>query len=117
MPTTAQIARDALLALKPRMQLVELDELSVRLKVITAGERNDYEQWATKEMSGGSTRTDWRARFLSLSMCDDTGARLFVDDQVDQISGLPSDIVESLCDKALAINGMGGAEDESAEGN
>jgi len=59
---------------------------------------------------------NFRARFLSLSLCDENGERLYGDDEASELGMKSSVVLNRLFDKAWALNAFR-TEDVDALGN
>lgn len=83
----------------------------IYLKTVSGTDRDmfedGYEQMRMKK---------FRARFLVLSICDESGKRIFSDDQVDVLSEKSSVVLNRLFEKAWALNAFR-QEDIDALGN
>jgi hypothetical protein len=71
----------------------------VFIKTLSGTERDSFEEsYSTEKMK------NFRSRFLVLTLSDDKGARLFTDDEVDQLGGKSAIVINRLFDKAWAVN-------------
>lgn len=89
---------------KPLRVFVKDWGVDVGVRVITVGERDAWEAACLKMKERGETK-NFRSTYLAFVLCDpDTGARLFKDDELDQVAGLDAGVACSLMDKALKFN-------------
>ena len=73
----------------------------VYVRELTARERSQYElSLANKEFDS------CRERLLSLCVCDETGARIFNEQDIDEIGRLPAVFVEPIFNKAREVSGL-----------
>jgi hypothetical protein len=71
----------------------------VFLKTLSGTERDIFEEsYTTDKMK------NFRSRFLVLTICDEKGARLFTDSEVEQLGGKSAVVLNRLFDKAWQIN-------------
>lgn len=71
----------------------------VFLKTLSGTERDIFEEsYTTDKMK------NFRSRFLVLTLCDDKGARLFTDSEVEQLGGKSAVVLNRLFDKSWQIN-------------
>lgn len=100
--------REQLLAqARPKIIEVPVPEWggTIHLRDITAGQRDQYDGYQI-DQQGQQKYTDFRARLLILSICDQDGNRLFTDSEVSTISSLPAHVVDRLWDQAALLCGL-----------
>jgi len=80
----------------------------VYIKTLSGTERDQFEDaYSSEKMK------NFRSRFLVLTLCDEHGARLFTDAEVDQIGSKRADIINRLFDRAWALNAFREADVEA----
>jgi len=91
---------------KAQTKPVTLPDGTVQLvRAITPGERDAFENWLTKQKD--KVTDNFRAKWLSLVLCDEEGVRLYADSDVDEIKNIPGGAdFEILFDDSWAFNGM-----------
>lgn len=98
--------RAGLLALAsdlPR-QRVELEGLgAVFVRMLTAAERSRFEV-DYNARTPEDRRATMLQRFTAIFACDETGARLFADDDVDALGNLPGPALEAVVEAGLRLN-------------
>ena len=81
-----------------------------RLREMSGTERDVFEIEQYKENSDGKQKVEMRylrARLVALCLVDETGARLYADDEVSQLSdGVPAAVLAKLFVAAQTLNGM-----------
>lgn len=76
----------------------------VFIRVMTVGELDAYQkEWVGKRETGVD---NFRTKFLARCLCDESGARLFSDEQIEQLAGKSAKVVGRLFDKAAAHNAI-----------
>lgn len=74
----------------------------VIISVLSAAEKEAFENWVS---SNGDVKSGHiRAKLVSLSVLDDSGARMFTDDDLGSIGDQPADAIMELFDAILALN-------------
>jgi len=74
----------------------------VCLKVMTVGERDEYENdWAKSRLTG---MHNFRSRFLVRCICDEQGNRLFSDDEAEELANKSAAAMARLWDEAMTLN-------------
>lgn len=99
-------------AAAPRKPLkVQVEGLAEPLyvRVMKVGERDAWEVLALRSPSG-KVPDNFRSRYLALTLCDETGQRLFADDQWPEIAELDSGVVSNLFDVAARHNKLSEAD-------
>jgi len=83
----------------------------VYLKTLSGTERDAFEEgYAEQKMK------NFRARFLVLTLCDESGERMFSDDEATDLGGKSAVVLNRLFDAAWALNAFR-TEDVDALGN
>ncbi|MBB5875895.1 hypothetical protein [Xanthomonas sp. 3498] len=86
---------------------------AVRVSTMSASDRDKWEQ---DTYGGEATKTeDFRARFVSLCLVNEKGARLFTDKEVAQLGGKSAAALDRVFRAAQRINALGVVEAEAAE--
>lgn len=76
----------------------------VFIRVMTVGELDAYQQeWAVNKQTGVD---NFRAKFLARCLCDETGNRLFSDEEILKLAGKSAKVVSRLFDKAAQHNAI-----------
>lgn len=83
--------------------------ISCHLRHITAGEWSAWE--IVKAMDGDDVFTAW---LFVRSVCDAEGKRLFGDEDMHHVKGMPLDVVNAVCGRIQQINGMTEADQGKA---
>lgn len=99
-------------AAAPRKPLkVQVDGLAEPLyvRVMSVGERDAWEVLALRSASG-RIPDNFRSRYLCSTLCDESGKRLFADDEWQQIADLDSGIIGNLFDVASRHNKLSEAD-------
>jgi hypothetical protein len=77
---------------------------SVRIRVMTAGERDSYEnEWMVNKSKGVD---DFRAKFLQRVLCDDKGELLFTAAEIKQLSKKSARVVTKVWNAAMKHNAL-----------
>lgn len=114
---------DLLRAWTPTIQAVEVPELGadavVYVRQFSAADRGKLEILGTKFKEGKAYDQVPRVRLLTvaLALCDESGTRLFKDEECDQIGSMPAGVVDRIFEKAAEINGLSKKAVEEAEKN
>lgn len=120
------LSKDQIIALDDRVFeniWVERWGTFVRMKGLTAAQRDRYEASLVKESGQGKKKvTSWqlenaRARLVSLCLCDESGNRMFNDNEVQILSNKAADAIEPLFDAARRLSGMTEEDVEELLGN
>jgi hypothetical protein len=92
-----------------RVQRVHVPEWGgeVCVREMTAGERDRWDAWQI-DHTGPDRFHDLRARLLVTVLCDESGARLFSDSDVDQITRMPAGVITRIWTVAVDLAGMSG---------
>jgi hypothetical protein len=92
---------------KPRIVTISVPEWGgdVCLREITAGQRDQWDAWQI-ENEGAARYANIRARLLVLTICDEHGVRLFADNDIAVVSGLPAMSIDRLWDASCKLVGL-----------
>lgn len=92
---------------KPKIVTISVPEWGgdVCLREITAGQRDQWDAWQI-EHEGAARYANIRARMLVLTICDELGVRLFADNEISVVSGLPAHTVDKLWDASCKLVGL-----------
>jgi hypothetical protein len=92
---------------KPRIITISVPEWGgdVCLREITAGQRDQWDAWQI-ENEGAARYANIRARLLVLTICDEQGVRLFADNDIAVVSGLPAMSIDKLWDASCKLVGL-----------
>lgn len=105
------LTRDQILAASPalRVERVQVPEWGgeVCVREMTAGERDRWDAWQI-EHTGADRFNDLRARLLVTVLCDEQGARLFSDADIEQVSRMPASVVTRIWSMAVDLAGLSG---------
>ncbi len=72
---------------------------SVCIRIISGADRDVFEQaYSEKKMDA------FRTRFLVLTLCDESGDRLFTNDEIDSLNNKSSRVINRLFDAAWEFN-------------
>jgi hypothetical protein len=80
----------------------------VYIKTLSGTDRDLFE-----EAYSGEKMKNFRARFLVLTLCDETGERLFSDGEVDQLGKKSAFVINRLFEKAWSLNAFRDADVEA----
>ena len=90
------LSREQILTASPalRVERVQVPEWGgeVCVREMTAGERDRWDAWQI-DHTGPDRFNDLRARLLVTVLCDDAGARLFSDADIEHVSRMPAAIM------------------------
>lgn len=76
----------------------------VYIRVMTAGERDSYENdWVINKAKGVE---NFRSKFLARCLCDETGKRLFSDAEIEQLAKKSAKVLSMLWQKAMDHNAL-----------
>jgi len=77
---------------------------SVHIRVMTAGERDSYEnEWMVNKSKGVD---DFRAKFLQRVLCDDKGELLFTVEEIAKLSKKSARVVTKVWNAAMKHNAL-----------
>lgn len=118
----AKLNKDELLALAGNLKTreIELEELDavVVVREMTAAQRDNWGNRMQRELKRGAGYvSNARALLLMYTVVDADGSPMFTDDDLEQISKLPTRVVEPLVKAAEQLNGMAAGSVEEAEKN
>lgn len=85
---------------------------SVRVRTMTAGERDIFEQMIFSGKDKAERRDNVRAAMLALTIVDDQGKRLFSEDHVKRLAGKSAAAVDKVFTEVQRLNAM---SDEDVE--
>jgi len=107
-----KLGRDDILAAKDE-QVEEVDvpqwKGSVFVRTMTGKEREEFEERMAKSSAKG------RAYLVAFTLCDETGARLFADADIEALQAKNGAALDRIARRALVVNGLASAEE--LEGN
>ena len=90
-----------------RYQDADIDGGTVRVAVMSGIERDDYLKSLIDNDEAAKGRDfGYKYRLLVKCLIDETGSRMFADDEAGVIATLPSDIIDKLLEIANEINGL-----------
>jgi hypothetical protein len=92
----------------------------VYLKALTARERDAYEISCLKTNRQGKREFDGRnvrAKLASLTLVDESGARLFSEEDMNALGRKSAKALDRIFDKATDMNGLSERDREALEGN
>lgn len=87
----------------------------VRIRTMTAGARDDYEQ--TMLAAKGQRQRNVRAQLVALCAVDETGGRLFGPGDIEALGAKSAKALDRLFDAAIRLNGLGASDIEDLEKN
>jgi len=93
---------------------------TVRIKRITALERDEFERENSKKNKNGEQEMamdNFRARYCSFVMVDETGERLFSSADVENLGAKSGKALQRIFTVAMDLNGIGVAELEALTKN
>ncbi len=101
---------------------VEFPELDTafRLREMNGAERDHFEVASVKEVDGKRQVQAMylRARLVASCLVDETGARIYADDEVEMLANdVPAIVLGKLFEAAQKLNGLDGAAVEDAAKN
>jgi len=109
------LSRDQMLARSTlRIERVSVPEWDgeVCVRELTAGERDRWDAWQI-DHTGPERFADLRARLLIMCVCDESGARIFGDDDVQRVSGLPAVVLTRIWNVAVSLAGLAGEPEKN----
>lgn len=117
------LTKDEIVASSGKVEVEELDvpELggSVYVRAITSGERDGYEA-GVMQLRGDKLvpkLSNARAKLIVLALSDETGARLFKDDELAVIAALSARASQRIFDKARELAGLSDEDVDELEKN
>jgi len=100
-----QIAHASRTGRKPLKVHVKSWDIDVYVRVMTVGERDDWElSWIDMRNKGVQQFRNFRAFYLVRTLCDEHGTRLYKDDEIGEVSGLDASVMAELFDVAQKHN-------------
>ncbi len=90
---------------------------TVRVRTMTAGERDAFEASIYEQTDSGMkfNRDHFRAKSVARCLVDEKGERLFADKEIVSLSGKSAKALNRLFEVAQELNGLSGAEQERIE--
>lgn len=116
------LSRDAFLNQAPPVPTKDVpvpewgDGATLRLRCLTSGGRLEF-ALAQQKASAGEPGPDPTALLVVLAAVDDSGARLFQTQDVDNISEMSGDVIGRLAGEVLELSGLTDQAAKDAEGN
>ena len=116
------LTRDGILAAKDReSEIVDVPEWggSVRVSTLSGTDRAKYEGYLSKYQNreDGELPLEFKERLLIYALVDDSGNRLFGDDQIEEIGSKSHDVLMELFKVASKLSKLGLEELEAEAGN
>lgn len=100
-----QIAEASKTTRKPLRVHVKAWALDVFIRVMTVGERDDWElSWIDMRNNGATKFPNFRAFYLVRTLCDEDGVRLWKDNEVSEVAALDAAVMGELFDIAQKHN-------------
>lgn len=92
---------------------------TVRLRMLTAGERDLFEAQAYQASKSNSVRAleNFRVKWVAKGLVDETGNPLFTSKELDQLAGKSSKVIVRLHEQLQKLNGIDPIEAKELEGN
>lgn len=88
----------------------------VVLQEMSGAQRDAWEQsLQARDKNGNLVNT--RAKLVVATLVNEDGTRVFSDDDVDLVGGLPSGVLDRICDAALRLNHLRPEDVEEAKKN
>lgn len=112
------LTRDEILArTKLKTEIVTVDEWGgdVVVSEMTGTDRDAWEQSLKKDDAGRIVSP--RAKLIVFSLVDESGARLFNDNDTDAVGKLSAASLEKVCSVAMKLNGLLSGDVEEARKN
>lgn len=90
---------------KPLQVFVKEWKLNVYVRVMSVGERDDWElAWIDIRSKGVEKFRNFRAFYLVRTLCDENGIRIWKDDELDEVAQLDGSVMGELFDVAQRHN-------------
>jgi hypothetical protein len=90
---------------KPLKVHVKEWNLDLYVRVMTVGERDDWElAWLDIRSRGMEKFHNFRAFYLTRTLCDEDGVRVFSDDEIGEVAALDGAVMGELFDVAQRHN-------------
>lgn len=97
---------------------VEWGERSVHVREMTGAELDSLqERWRQLKTDENNNPALSMAEMCVRSLCDETGARLFTDEEVLEVVKLPTRLLRLIVDAATDLSGLSDEEIGALEGN
>ncbi len=90
---------------------------TVRVRKLSARQRDIHEQAVYAAREKGGADPEFRARVVAMGLVGEDNKRLFVDDDIEEVSTLGADIVDLIYDEIAEMSGMSKKRVEQAEKN
>lgn len=87
------------------------------VRVMTGSERDEFERIVLNGKTAGPGMSNLRARMAAITICDESGQRMFVDADMIELGKKSATALDRVFAKAQEINRIGAEEVESAEKN
>lgn len=116
------LSKDQILAAQDiRFETVAVPEWGgeVRIRSMTAADRDDYEQWLIEQTGGDTSKRlyNMRARLVALAIVSEDGERLFNDDDVAALCKKSASAMGRIFDAAMALNAIAAKDVEALAKN
>ena len=101
-----------------KRETVTVTELGgdVIVSEMSGAQRDAWEQTlSVRDKQGRLVNT--RAKLVVATLVNDDGSRVFSDDDVDRVGGMPSSVLDRLCDVAQRLNRLRPEDVETARKN
>ena len=111
--------REQLLALKiptATVKVAGIDGL-VSLRGLTAGERDQWEQYVYSERDIKKGVKNIRASLVVRCLTDEAGVRLFTDSEIAEVGAMPASVIDKLYEHCQRLSGLGAKDAEELEKN
>lgn len=90
---------------------------TVRVRAITAAERDAFETSVVGDGKGKRNLVNLRARLAALAVVDEAGQRLFTDSEVEVLGGKSGAALDRVYSVAQRLSGLTEQEVQALEGN
>jgi len=107
--------KNDLFSIELATKVVQLPQGEIMIKEFTTAGREQFEMMALKVQDGNTK--NMKAKLIAMSCVNETGGRIFGDDELGKISEIPAKTTEILFNEILSINGMGADALGDTEGN
>lgn len=94
---------------------VDLPDGRVFVRIMTAGEKEQYERLCQDKTSGFENNI--RASLVLFTLCDQQGNLMFNPDELNLIADMPMPMIKPIFEAALSANGMAKDSVDKAEKN
>jgi hypothetical protein len=114
------ISREQILAVRDlTIEEVEVDAWggTIGVRVMTGAERDRFEGMILDAQERGQRTENFRARLLSLCLCDQQGGRLFDTLEIDRLGEKSCVALDQLFDVARRLNKLSPDEVDKLQGN